>query len=140
MLQRYIENEKFVFFPEGRIIQENVESLDRQLQGLREKHLNRGLVLDASRLDFISSSGLRVLLKLIRKGTRKLTIQNASDAVFTVLDTAGVTDLVHVETPFEDMFSDNAMHKSKARGCAKSPRCITTRSGQVIGMGRSGIV
>lgn len=140
MEQGHVEDGKCVFFLEGRITLENVKPLERELQDLLEAHPDQDLVLDALRLDYISSKGLRTLLKLIRKSAGKLTIRNATETTYSVLETAGVTDLAHVEAPFGSMSSDTAARRPKARRRTRPPRRITTDGSQVIGMGRSSVV
>lgn len=101
MEQGYSEDGKYVFFLEGRITLENIQSLEQELQQLLETHPNQNLILDALKLDYISSKGLRALLNVIRKSAVKATIRNASETVYSVLETAGVTDLAYVDVPYE---------------------------------------
>ena len=136
----YIDDGKRVFVLEGRITQENVDSLERELQELMEAHPDQDLDLDASQLDHISSKGLRTLLKLIRENAGKIAIRNASETVYSMLETAGVTDLTSVESPFEGVSSDNTMCKPNAHRRTKSPRNVATDGSLVIGAGRSSVV
>ena len=52
--------------------------------------------LDAEELTYISSAGLRVLLKL-KKQLGKVEIMNVSPEVFEILDVTGFTDLLDVK-------------------------------------------
>ena len=119
MKHEYTGDGKFVFFLEGRITQENAQSLERELQALLKAHPDRDVVLDAQKLSSITGKGLRVLLKLIREDAQKFTIRNASDTVYSILKTAGITELIHVELLL---------------------RHVSTENCQVLGAGRSSTV
>ena len=54
------------------------------------------LEIDASDLVYISSAGLRVLLKA-RKAQGSLTIKNVSPEVYEILDVTGFVDILNVE-------------------------------------------
>ena len=64
---------------------------------------NGDLVLDASDLKYISSAGLRVLLKLIKKQAGKLEIFNVSNEVHEILDTTGFTEMMDVKKAFRNV-------------------------------------
>ncbi len=140
MEQAHAEDGKCTFFLEGRIVQENAKSLERELHNLLEALPEQDLILDALRLDYISSKGLRTLLELIRKNAGKLTICNASEAVYSTLETAGITNLVNVEAPFEGAPPNDSTHRPEARRRTKALRSVATDSSQIIGMGRSSVV
>ncbi len=52
--------------------------------------------LDASELEYISSAGLRVLLKL-KKAVGELTILNVNSEVYEILDITGFTSMLKRE-------------------------------------------
>ena len=136
----YIDNGRCIFVLKGRITQDNVDSLERELQELMKAHPDQDLDLDAGQLDYISSKGLRTLLKLIRENAGRITIRNASETVYSMLETAGVTDLTSVESPFEGVSSDGAIYKPGTQRGAKSVRSVATDCSQIIGAGRSSVV
>ena len=55
-----------------------------------------GVVIDAKDLQYISSAGLRVLLK-VKKQVSSVKMNGVSEEVYTVLDMTGVADLIEVE-------------------------------------------
>jgi len=57
------------------------------------------LTLDFSRLEYISSAGLRVLLSAHKVMSRKggLTIKNVNDIVREVFDVTGFADILNIE-------------------------------------------
>ena len=66
---------------EGRIDSSNVDSLETQLkeEGLIQNNVD--IAFDAKDLTYISSAGLRVLLKVKKKVKRPVSIVNVSDEV-----------------------------------------------------------
>ena len=57
------------------------------------------VVLDAEKLDYISSAGLRVILRL-KKNTRDLKIINVNSDVYEILEMTGFTELMPVEKAY----------------------------------------
>ena len=57
------------------------------------------LVLDFAELEYISSAGLRVLLKILQKmlNQGKTTVRNVSEDIMSVLDMTGFTDDLNFE-------------------------------------------
>ena len=69
---------------------------------LNEKIAGAGqasLVLDASKLEYISSAGLRVILRL-KKNNPDLCIINVSSEVYEILDMTGFTEMMKVEKAY----------------------------------------
>jgi uncharacterized protein (TIGR02172 family) len=66
-------------------------------------------VLDCGGLEYISSSGLRVLLKL-RKAVTTVRLTNVSSAVYEILEMTGFTEMLEVE---------KALRKISIDGCEK---------------------
>ena len=60
------------------------------------------LVLDAAKLEYISSAGLRILLRL-RKEFPKLRVINVSSEVYEILDMTGFTEMMTVEKAYRTL-------------------------------------
>lgn len=58
--------------------------------------------IDASGLEYISSAGLRVLLKL-RKSVDSVTVCNASPAVYEIFEVTGFTELLNVKKALREI-------------------------------------
>lgn len=67
-----------------------MEVLEENGEGAKEFRL------DATKLQYISSAGLRVLLKAVKK-TGRVTVANASDAVKEIFETTGFDQMVTLE-------------------------------------------
>lgn len=73
---------------------------DRAEEDIRSKlGGNTSAVLDAERLDYISSAGLRVVLRL-RKICPDLKIINVNSDVYEILDMTGFTEMIPVEKAY----------------------------------------
>ena len=65
------------------------------------------ITLDASELEYISSAGLRVLLKL-KKGTRgKVNVINVSSEIYDIFDVTGFTNILNAEKKLREISTEN---------------------------------
>ena len=60
-------------------------------------------VLDMAELEYISSAGLRVLMKLLKRKGCRLKMLNVSDAVYDILETTGFTELFDVSRKMREI-------------------------------------
>ena len=87
---------------EGRVDASNAADAEKKIFEIKNANADKHVVLDAENLDYISSAGLRVVLKL-RKEAPKLAIINVSAEVYEVFDMTGFTDMVTVEKAYPRM-------------------------------------
>ena len=80
----------------GRIDSSNAEQAEELIKAIKEAHPDLQSVLDAEHLEYLSSAGLRVVLRM-RKDTADLKIINVSTEVYEILDMTGFTDMITVE-------------------------------------------
>lgn len=78
---------------EGSIDSDTAPQAETQIMDIYHTQNAKAVVLDAEDLKYISSSGLRVLLKL-RKLEDNLKLINASSEVYEILEMTGFTDLI----------------------------------------------
>ena len=92
------ENGKLIFHLTGRIDATNSGEVQTEIMDMIAKHPGDKLILDADGLNYISSSGLRVLLDAQKQfGDQKLTVKNVSNEVYEIFDVTGVNELMNVE-------------------------------------------
>lgn len=84
---------------EGRIDASNAAAAEEKIFAIRGENPDKHIVIDADKLDYVSSAGLRVILKL-RKADPKLAIINVAPEVYEVFDMTGFTDMVTVEKAY----------------------------------------
>ena len=87
---------------EGRIDASNAPAAEEQIFAVKNENQGKHIVLDADKLEYISSAGLRVILKL-RKEEPKLAIINVAAEVYEVFDMTGFTDMVTIEKAYPIM-------------------------------------
>jgi uncharacterized protein (TIGR02172 family) len=87
---------------EGRIDASNAAEAEEKIFNIKNNNPGKHIVVDADKLEYISSAGLRVILKL-RKEEPKLAIINVASDVYEVFDMTGFTDMVTVEKAYQRM-------------------------------------
>ena len=87
---------------EGRIDASNAAAAEEQIFAIKKENPGKHVVVDADKLEYISSAGLRVILRL-RKEEPKLAIINVAADVYEVFDMTGFTDMVTVEKAYPRM-------------------------------------
>jgi uncharacterized protein (TIGR02172 family) len=80
----------------GRIDSSNVQDVEakilKQLNGNEDKEM----VFDASGLDYISSAGLRMLMRFRKRFSNTMTVEDVSPEVYDIFETTGFTELLTV--------------------------------------------
>ncbi len=112
------QNDTLTIFLAGRIDSSNASQIEAEIDGIRRENPHTNLVLDAENLEYISSAGLRVVLRL-RKENATLKITNAPGEVYDIFEMTGFTEMIPVE---------KAYRKLSVEGC------------EVIGRGANGEV
>ena len=89
----------------GRIDSSNADQAEELIKASKVAHPGLQVVLDAEHLEYLSSAGLRVVLRL-RKDAADLKIINVSTEVYEILDMTGFTDMITVEKAFRRLSLD----------------------------------
>ena len=87
---------------EGRVDASNAALAEEKIFSIKNENPGKHTVIDADLLEYISSAGLRVILKL-RKEEPQLAIINVASDVYEVFDMTGFTDMVTVEKAYQRM-------------------------------------
>ena len=87
---------------EGRVDASNAAETDEQIFRIKRENPGKNTVIDADALEYISSAGLRVILKL-KKEEPRIAIINVASEVYEVLDMTGFTDMITVEKAYPRM-------------------------------------
>ena len=102
----------------GRIDSTNAAAAEQEIAALLEGYAGDALTIDAEALEYLSSAGLRVLLRL-RKQHADLEIVNVRPEVYEIFEMTGFTEMMHI---------------------AKAYRRISVEGCEVIGRGANGEV
>ena len=90
----------------GRIDANNAADVEAEIS--QELAKNPGLVpvFDAGELEYISSAGLRVLLKFRKQFGKNLDVLNASSEVYDIFEVTGFTELLNVKKRLREISLD----------------------------------
>ena len=103
------ENEVLTVMLSGRIDSNNAAEAEKEIFDKVEECGAESVILDAEYLEYISSAGLRVVLKL-KKAISDSKIINASSEVCEIFEMTGFSDIIDVE---------KAMREISVEGCEK---------------------
>lgn len=112
------ENEVLTIYPQGKVDSSNATEFGNEIETICLENPFKSLVMDIDDIEYISSAGLRVILKLRQKNP-DFKIINVSSAVYDVFEMTGFTEMITIV---------KAMRKIDVEGC------------EVIGQGSNGIV
>ena len=86
----------------GRVDATNASAAEEDIFKIINDNGDKHIVIDADKLEYISSAGLRVILK-VRKEEPQLAIINVAPDVYDVFEMTGFTDMVTVEKAYQRM-------------------------------------
>ncbi len=101
----HIEQDILYIDLNGRIDVNNASSVEAEIQAVRRENQGTSTVLDADGLSYISSAGLRIILRL-RKEDADLTIINVSPEVYGILEMTGFTEMMTVKKAYRRLSVD----------------------------------
>ena len=97
---------------EGRIDVSNATEAEEKIFNIKNDNPGKHTVIDADKLEYLSSAGLRVILRL-RKEEPQLAIINVASDVYEVLDMTGFTDMITVEKAYRRVSVDGCEFLAK---------------------------
>ena len=95
-MQYKVDSEVLTIFLEGKINSANSDNFDQEVDETISKSSFCGLVIDCENLTYISSAGIRVILK-IEKKIHNIKLTKVCDDVYKLLDLVGFTKVLTVE-------------------------------------------
>lgn len=101
------ENGTPTLYLSGKISTDNAAAVEKDINALLADCEQKNLVLDLHELNYISSVGIRIILRLTKK-FRGLTIRDAAAEVYEVLDMTGLTKIINVTKALRDVSPDGA--------------------------------
>lgn len=90
----------------GRIDASNAADVETEINEIRKANQGMHTVLDADALEYISSAGLRIMLRL-RKEEPKLAMINVSPEVYSVFEMTGFTEMITIEKTYRKINLDD---------------------------------
>ena len=95
-METYVNNKELVIVLVERIDYMNVRDVEAEIFDAVNEHPGLPLCLDADKLIYISSAGLRVMMKLRKECKAGFSIRNTSPEVYDIFDMTGMTGIVDV--------------------------------------------
>ncbi len=92
---------------EGKIDTSNADEISAELLELAKKFPAEKFILNLEKLNYISSSGLRAVLRLSKLKKKNLQLIEASREVFEVFDTSGFTKIIDIQKALRKISADN---------------------------------
>ena len=111
------EKQTYTIYLEGRIDSGNAPEIEKEINAIGFERTD-SLVLDMQKLEYISSAGLRVVLRL-KKSNPATKIINASSDVYEIFDMTGFTEMMDITKAYREV---------SVEGC------------EIIGEGANGLV
>ena len=94
-MQSAISDDVMTFYLKGRIDTSNSAEVEKEIFDVAEKEKPRKIILNCNDLVYISSAGLRVLMK-IKKEFKDVVIDDVSLDVYEILSMTGFTEIIPV--------------------------------------------
>ena len=88
-----------------RVDSANAAQVESEIELARTQNMPENILLDAEGLKYISSAGLRVILRL-RKAYPNLKILNVSSEVYEILEMTGFTEMMEIEKAYRRISID----------------------------------
>ena len=91
------DDNTLILYLAGRIDANNAADIEAEISEALAKNPGDVPVFDAGELEYISSAGLRVLLKFRKQFGKNLDVLNASGEVYSIFEVTGFTELLNVK-------------------------------------------
>ena len=86
---------------DGRIDSTNAADVEKQLDDIVNENSFEELIIDAQKLEYISSAGLRIILRL-KKNNASLKIVNVSSDVYEIFEMTGFSEIMPIEKAYRE--------------------------------------
>ena len=116
MLKTEFKDDVLTIRFEGKIDSLNAPEIEAEINQARQNHPAKTIILDCDKLEYTTSAGLRVILR-IKQEADDTRLINVHPEVYDIFDMTGFTDMMHVE---------------------KAYRVISVEGCEVIGQGANG--
>ena len=100
-------NDKLVIAVSGKIDGKNSDEFKEQVKKIRDSHPDGDLVLDMDGLEYISSAGLRVILKFSKEEDDRLKLVNVSWDVMEIFSMTGFSEFINITKKMKEISVDS---------------------------------
>ena len=106
MVEGRVENGKLTIFLEGKIDSLNAPTVEKSIQEQVREHPCESVELDCDRLEYCTSAGLRVILRLSQEVEDTKLINVHSD-LYNILEMTGFTEMLEVQKAYRVLSVEN---------------------------------
>ena len=106
-MKHKIENGTLTIFLSGRIDSSNADATEKKIAEIRSAETYSDLILDADDLEYSSSAGLRIVLRL-KKSEASFKVINANSEVYEIFEMTGFTEMIDIQKAYRRIFLDGA--------------------------------
>ena len=99
------EGETLRLFLEGRIDSSNAATVEKDIFSAIESNSGKTPIIDADKLEYISSAGLRIVLKL-KKAYPDISLINVNSDVYEIFDMTGFTEMMEIQKAYRRISVD----------------------------------
>ncbi|MCQ2454807.1 MAG: anti-sigma factor antagonist [Clostridia bacterium] len=100
-----IEGKVLFIILKGRIDSQNAADVENKITTIKGENNFEDIIIDAESLEYISSAGLRIILRL-RKEYPNIKIINVSSDVYEIFDMTGFTEMIKLEKAYRKLSVD----------------------------------
>lgn len=101
-IKSQFEDDVLTIVLSGRIDAMNAKEVEDEIIKLRDQYSESEIIIDVKNLDYISSAGLRVILRLY-KAHPKMKIIDVSTEVYEIFNMTGFTDMMPIQKAYRVM-------------------------------------
>ena len=134
-MKTQLDNGKLTIYLEGRIDSNSAPQAERELLAAVDGASGMEPVLDAENLEYISSAGLRVLMKLRKLYKRPLRVVNVSPEVYDIFEVTGFSELLNVQKKLREV----SVEGCELLGEGANGRVLRFTADEMIKVFRSGV-
>lgn len=100
-----LNNDEAVIGLCGRVDSSNASDIENEIKDYLQNSPHTSVTVDLEELEYISSAGLRVLLRLCKE-EKKSCLINASNTVYEILEMTGFTEMISVKKAYRKISVD----------------------------------
>ena len=95
-MKHIIEQDKLTLFLEGELNSYNSEDVEKEIDSLLDAGGFSSVVMDLERLNYISSAGLRIIVR-VKQRYDDTSLVRVPHGVYEIFDMVGFPSLIHIE-------------------------------------------
>lgn len=109
------QEEVLTIYLEGYINSQNVSDIEKEIEKILTDNPGKVIDFDASELSYISSAGLRMLLKIKKRVSAPITICEVSPEVYSIFETTNFNAIFNIRKKMRQISLDGAVPIGRGR-------------------------